>query len=206
MLDWPHMADNETVRTYNRSAAKLAEYFSGIGARVSDIEKGLSLSGRGMGARVVEAGCGDGRDAAEILPRVAFYEGYDPSEGLLEIARARLPHASFVKADAHTYEHPSDIDVIFAFASFLHIPKEELPGAFVRAYAALRSGGILYLSLKERPSYEKQAKEDDHGKRMFYFYTPALILELAGDGFEHAHEDHQTIGTTDWFTLALRKR
>lgn len=200
------MPHPETIRTYDRSATQLAEYFAGIGARVDDIERALELAHAGGDARVVEAGCGDGRDAAEIIPRVAWYEGYDPSEGLLEIARKRLPDASFVKADAHTYAYPPNLDVIYAFASFLHIRKEELPEAFMGAGVALRPGGILYLSFKERPSYTEEIKRDEHGKRLFFYYTPDLVKELARDGFEAVYEDHQRMGHTDWFTLALKKK
>jgi hypothetical protein len=56
-----------TLQTYNESAEELAEQFKGIGARTQDIERGLSLTGSGRNARVVEIGCGDGRDAEEIV-------------------------------------------------------------------------------------------------------------------------------------------
>lgn len=200
------MAHKETIETYDRSARKLAEYFAGIGARIDDIERALQLANATNDAKVVEAGCGDGRDAAEIAPRVAFYEGFDPSKGLLAIAHERLPSAVFIEADAHSYTYPSDLDVVYAFASFLHIPRESMPEALHRAETALKPGGILYLSLKERAAYEEEAKKDEHGERMFYYYTPQLIAELAGKGFESVYEDHQTIGSTQWFTVALRKK
>lgn len=200
-MDW----NTQTIKTYDESAKELAEYFKGIGARVSDIELGLKLANASSDAKVVEIGCGDGRDAEEIVKRVAWYEGYDPSEGLLDIARQRLPDASFVKADALSYQYPENLDVVYAFASLLHVDQENLKIALVKIAAALRKDGIAFISLKERLAYEEEAKEDQYGRRMFYYYNPALIQELAGDSFVVAHEDHQTIGHTDWFTLALRK-
>lgn len=200
-MDW----HEQNVKVYNDSAEEIAEYFRGIGPRIDDIERGLGLAGKKNGAKVIELGCGDGRDAAEIIPRAAWYEGIDPSAGLLRLARQKVPSGSFVCSDALRYAYPQDLDVIFAFASLLHISREDLPEVFKKARAALKAGGVFYMSLKEMPGYNEEVKEDQYGQRMFYYYTPALIEELAGGSFENVHEHHQTVGQTDWFTLALRK-
>ncbi len=133
-MDW----QAETITTYDDSAQRLSEFFKGFGARVLDIEHGMQLAGADDTARVIEIGCGDGRDATEIIKRVGWYEGFDPSEGLLQIARARLPDTSFVKADAISYEYPENLDVIYAFASLLHLSKEDLPKVFDKASESLR--------------------------------------------------------------------
>lgn len=201
-MDW----NTETIETYDKSAKELAEYFKGIGARTEDIERAIELAHAGSKARVVEIGCGDGRDAEEIVPRVAFYEGYDPSEGLLEIARKRLPGTSFIKADALTYNYPENLDVVYAFASLLHVDKTDFKRALEKIAAALRTGGIAYISLKERPAYEAEVREDEFGKRMFYYYHPTVVKALAEDLFEPVHEAHYTIGHGKWFRIALRKK
>lgn len=201
-MDW----NTETIDTYDNSAKELAEYFKGIGARTDDIERGIALAHADAHARVVEIGCGDGRDAEEIVPRVGFYEGYDPSASLLELARRRLPKSSFVKADALTYRYPDNLDVVYAFASLLHVNKTDLKTALAKVAAALRAGGILYISLKERPAYEAEVREDQFGKRMFYYYNPSVVKAIAGDLFETVHEAHYTIGHGQWFRLALKKK
>ncbi len=200
-MDW----HAQTIDTYNSSAEQLAQYFSGIGARTDDIDLAFKLADRGDEARVIEIGCGDGRDAEEIVERVQWYEGVDPSVGLLELARQRLPDTSFIEADALSYNYPENIDIIFAFASLLHVSKEDLPTVFDKSYQALSDGGIYYISLKERSEYAEEVKNDEYGERMFYYYNVELVKSLAGSGFESVYESHQTIGSTDWFTLALRK-
>lgn len=199
-MDWKQ----KTIETYDASAPALAEYFKGIGPRVADIERALKLAG-GHG-KVVEIGCGDGRDAAEIVKRVDWYEGFDPSTGLLAIARENLPDVSFVTADALTYNYPDNLDVVYAFASLLHVNRDELKRVLARVASALRPGGVVYISLKERPQYEEEAKTDNYGERMFYYYAPDTVCELAGDMYKSVYEDRQRIGNTDWFTLALKKR
>lgn len=200
-MDW----NAKTVNTYDYSANELAEYFTGIGARVDDIELGLQLSGSKDDIQVVEIGCGDGRDATEIVPRVSSYVGVDPSEGLLEIARKRLPDVTFVKADALSYNYPENIYAIFAFASLLHVNKSDMQIALEKASRCLRSGGIYYISLKERDDYTEEVKNDQYGERMFYYYSPSIIKDLSAQWFDVVHEDHQQIGHTAWFTIALKR-
>ena len=196
---------DKTIETYDQSAEKLAEYFQGIGSRVKYIVKALDLAGSTADVKVVEIGCGDGRDAAEIVDRVDWYEGFDPSKKLLELAHDRLPNVRFVEADALSYAYPNNIDVAFAFASLLHVNKSEMPNVFQKLDEALRIGGIVFASFKERNEYVKEAKIDEYGERMFYYYTPELIATLAGPAFKAVFEDHQETGNTKWFTIALQK-
>ncbi len=201
-MDW----NAKTISTYDSSASKLADYFKGIGARIDDIKLGIQLCGSKDSIHVVEIGCGDGRDAAEIVSRVSTYVGVDPSEGLLEIARKRLPDATFVKADALSYVYPENTDVIYAFASLLHINKSDMKLALEKASKCLRSGGIYYISLKERDEYTEEVKNDQYGERMFYYYSAAIIRDLSAPWFDVVHKEHQQIGHTAWFTIALKKR
>lgn len=196
---------DKNIEVYNRAAPELAAYFSGIGPRVAHINRAYDLAGVTENARVVEIGCGDGRDAEVITKRSAWYEGVDPSSGLLAIARRRLPDASFVEADAMSYSYPKNIDFIFAFASLLHVPKNDLQEVFALGAQALKPQGIYYLSVKERPEYIEEIKADSYGERMFYYYTPELLRELAGAAFRQVYEEHETIGSTKWVTIALQK-
>lgn len=199
--------DKLTVETYDNSAEMFVSYFAGIGSRVNDIETALRLTEQDpMSVSAVEIGCGDGRDAVEIVERIGSYEGFDPSVALLDIARQKLPNSSFKVADALSYEYPPSIDLYFAFASLLHVSRTDLSEVFLRTGESLRSKGIFYISLKERPEYVEELQEDQFGARMFYYYNPRLIEQIAGTTFKSVFEDHQTIGSTNWFTIALQKQ
>lgn len=200
-MDW----EKKTIETYDNSAERLAEYFRGVGARTQDIEQAISLRSADGEINAVEIGCGDGRDAKEIIPRVSHYIGVDPSMGLLDIARQSLPEAKFVLGDALSFNYPEGTDIVFAFASLLHVPKADMPKVLAKISHSLKTGGILYISLKERAQYEAEPKLDEYGERMFYYYNPTLIKLLADNSLVPVLEDHQQIGHTDWFTLALKK-
>src|SRR5206468_3450148 len=127
-----------TIDTYNQSAKRLAAYFQGLGARVSDIEQALDLAGRPQNARVVEIGCGDGRDAKEIVKRVGWYRGFDISEELIKLAEESLAGSCFEVADATEYGFPGNLDVVFAFASLLHLDKNEVRAVLGRVHESLK--------------------------------------------------------------------
>ncbi len=201
-MDWKEI----TVNTYDKSAERFAEYFGSIGAGVENIKLGISLSGSKDNIKVLEIGCGEGRDASEIVPRVSSYVGIDPSEGLLDIARKRLPSVSFVKADALSYEYPEDTDVIYAFASLLHINKFDMKKALEKASRSLRPGGVCFMTLKERDAYSEELKVDQHGERMFYYYSIGLIRDLSAEWFDVVHEEHKNMNDTPWLAMALRRR
>lgn len=194
-------------KTYDSSAKLMAEYFAGIGARTEDIERALVLAGSPKKARVIEIGCGDGRDAAEIVQRVTFYKGFDPSMGMLEIAKQKLPDELFVQATANTFSYPQgNVDVVYAFASILHVPRGRLGDVFEKVRNALRPEGIFYISTKESVYYKKEVKKDRFGERLFYYYNVGILEEIAGKAFEKVYEDHQLIGHTGWLTLALKAK
>lgn len=194
-----------TIDTYNKSAEELAAYFQGIGARKQDINKAFELMGSKENPLVIEIGCGDGRDAAEITKRTNNYVGFDISEGMIKVAKRNLPKAQFEVSDAMDFIFPHDTDLVFAFASILHLDKEELSILFQRIEKVLKPGGIIYISTKYMPEYTSSIKKDTHGERLFYFYNSDLIKEIAGKNFSSAAEDRQLIGSTNWLTIALRK-
>lgn len=196
----------QTIDTYNTSAKQLAEYFRGIGPRAKYIDLAFELAGNPKNARVVEVGCGDGRDAKEISKRCSWYQGFDVSSELIKLAKVHVPTAEFVTADATAYVFPDKLDVIFAFASLLHLDKNEISALLQRAHAGLRPGGIFYISLKWSENYRTEIKNDQFGTRLFYFYNAEIIQKLAGEGWEVAVSFQEIHGHTKWFETALRKK
>lgn len=185
----------------------MAEYFQGIGSRVEDIDLALKLAGDPDNPKVLEIGCGDGRDAKEIVKRTKNYVGFDISEEFIRIAKDSIPTASFEVGDAVTYHYPKNLDVVFAFASLLHLSKEEVKDVLKKVHHSLKPGGIFYISLKLRPEYTEEVKEDQFGKRMFFFYNPKIIAELAGSNYQVVSNNSGFITgkDTQWFEIALKK-
>lgn len=191
-----------TVATYNAAARAWAEKFNSIGPRTEDIERGLSLI-HAPSPFVLEIGCGNGREATEIIKYTKRYIGIDISHSMIEMARERNLDAEFILADVDTYDFPQGLDAIFAFASLLHSDPEEFKRVLHKSHKALNSGGIFYISLKYGEGSRVQT--DAFGPRTFYLYTPKS-LEMMYEGlFESVLEDVYEMGDQKWFTVALRK-
>ena len=99
------------------------------------------------GARVLDAGCGSGRDAKAFLGMGYQVEAFDASPAMVELAREHtgLPVQLMTFADV---EWKEEFDGIWCCASLLHVPAVELPGVMRRLADALKPGGVWYVSFK----------------------------------------------------------
>jgi len=100
-----------------------------------------------QGGRILDAGCGSGRDSAAFLMRGCQVTAFDGSAAMVKAATERtgLPvlHLTF---DAISWR--DEFDGVWAFASLLHLPSDDIADALVRLTATLKDGGVLFASLK----------------------------------------------------------
>lgn len=105
--------------------------------------------GVGPGSRVLEAACGTGR-YLELLQADYRVAGFDLGEGMLAVARRRLPGVPLWHADMATVT-PEQVDgpydaVVCLFSSIGYLfPEARLQAALRRFAALLRPGGVLVL-------------------------------------------------------------
>ncbi|MGF6559734.1 class I SAM-dependent methyltransferase [Erwinia aphidicola] len=99
------------------------------------------------GARILDAGCGSGRDAKAFREMGYEVEAFDASAELVELARQHtgLPVKQMRFEDVTEVER---YDGIWCCASLLHVPLAELPGVMTQLSKALKPGGVWYLSFK----------------------------------------------------------
>lgn len=191
----------QTIRTYRERAKELAAYFNTFDAGPF-IDMAFLLAPRGP-QRVVEVGCGNGNDAAKIIPRCEAYEGFDVSDAMVDLARTRNPGARFTIADFRDYEFPEDLTLIYASASLLHASPAEIQSLLARSHACLRDDGIWFISVKEGEG--AAVREDEHGARLFYLYEVRDFSLLGGGNYTIVYTHHAMVRSTRWLTVALRK-
>jgi len=133
------------------------------------------------GARVLDAGCGSGRDAKAFMEMGYQVEAFDASSAMVELARKHtgLSVQLMTFADVDWKE---DFDGIWCCASLLHVPAVELPGVMQRLADALKPGGIWYVSFKygdgEREVDGRRFTDmDEVGLRRMLSAIPAFEIE-----------------------------
>ena len=163
---------SSTLDYYNRNAESYAEQTQG--ADVTDLyvdfEECLN-----PGARILDLGCGSGRDS-----RYFAKKGYNvtPVDGSPEMCRVAaeytgLPVRCLRFADLDYYD---EFDGIWACASLLHVPQNKLPTVMEKVERALKPDGVLYASFKYGEGEKKV------GERHFSYYNEYDLDWLSGLG------------------------
>ena len=101
------------------------------------------------GGRVLDWGCGSGRDSL-AMSRIGYrVTSVDASEAMCEATRGLLgPDADVRHETFAELREPGGYDGIWACASLLHVKPSEMPGVLANAREALVDGGVLYCSFK----------------------------------------------------------
>lgn len=98
-------------------------------------------------ARILDVGCGGGRDLKAFRERGFKPFGIDPSLALVEIARQHSG-AEVAVAKVEELEFVQEFDAVWACASLLHLPRSVLPEALRRIKRSLVHGGVFFLSVQ----------------------------------------------------------
>jgi SAM-dependent methyltransferase len=129
------------------------------------------------GGRILDAGCGSGRDAAEFARRGFSVTAFDGSAQMARLASARtglsVLHLTFDAIDWR-----DEFDGVWASASLLHVPSHQFGDALRRLAQALRTGGVLFVSVKAG-DFEGQREG-----RWFSDHSPDALQRLFADTAE----------------------
>ena len=123
----------------------------------------LDLVGDVRGRRILDAGCGSGPLAAELVARGADVTGFDGSPAMIDLARRRLggtvPLTVHDLAEPLPYEDES-FDVVVASLVLHYLEDWDAPLAEIRR--VLRPGGRLVASVNHPFAQVLNAPDDDY--------------------------------------------
>lgn len=97
------------------------------------------------GSRVLDVGCGSGVPVARALTAAGHHVvGVDISEVQISRARAVVPAAEFINADAMSLDFPADsFDAVVSLYALIHLPLDEQQQLLARIAVWLRPGGCF---------------------------------------------------------------
>ena len=135
----------KTLAHYNERAAEFWE-----GTRDHDVKQNIEALLRHMrGApplRILDFGCGPGRDLTALRALGHEPVGLDGSPALATMAR-KHSGCEVWEQNFLTLKLPArHFDGIFANASLFHVPRQELPRVLSELRASLRPDGVLFTS------------------------------------------------------------
>lgn len=156
------------------------------------------------GARVLDAGCGSGRDARAFAEMGYEVEAFDASSEMVRLATQHsglaVKQMTFSDVDA-----TDRYDGIWCCASLLHLEAHALPQAMHTLAQALKPGGIWYVSFK----YGEQEREKEG--RHFSDFTESTLTALV-NGLANVQvasmwttQDKRPDRDETWLNALLRK-
>jgi SAM-dependent methyltransferase len=154
----------KTLAHYERTAADFWQ-----GTRDHDVSQNLDALLEAITGdppfRILDFGCGPGRDLVVFRERGHEPVGLEGAAGFVEMARERAGvevwHQDFLALELPD----AAFEAVFANASLFHVPDQELPRVLAELRACLRPGGVLFAS-----NPRGQNTEGWHGPRYGAFH------------------------------------
>lgn len=203
-----HPEEHELIRQtrdyYERNAREYS--IATVEAQMSNAYQ-LFLGGLPKNARILDAGCGSGRDTAFFLRRGYGVSAFDASAALCRLSTS-LTGVSTRQLRFQEFDEIEAYDGVWASASLLHVPRVELPGCISRLIRALKPGGVMYMSFKHG-SGERVAPDGRFFTDLTSGDLQALLDELGGTETEKLWEAAGTDvygDPTRWVNALIRKR
>lgn len=153
---------------------------------------------------ILDLGCGSGRDSEYFISRGFDVTAMDASEGMCDLASIHIGQDA-LKLSFEEMDFNEVFDGIWACASLLHVPGDEIESIFQKVVNSLKMNGVLFMSFKYG---------DFEGKRDGRYYTDYRTKSLKELIIQH--EDMELIdiqkcedlrpGNTSLWIYALARR
>ena len=195
-------SDKNTLDYYN---SKAKEFVSGtVDVAFTEIQD-LFIEYIPAGGKILDFGCGSGRDTKYFISRGYDVYATDGSEELCKIAS----EYTGIQVKQMLFEELDEVeeyDGVWACASILHVAKKQLPDIIKKIAIATKKGGIVYTSFKYGEF------EGIRNGRFFTYLTEESFEELLRKVPELAIEKlwisadvRAERGEERWLNIVLRK-
>ena len=133
---------------YSRGAEKFAENYSIDNINENYLDLVNDFAERIEGSKVLDAGCGPGRDSQLLSDKGFNVTGIDLSEEMIGIAKEK--EGDFHVMDVRDLDFEDNtFDAVLANQLLVFFSGDERREAFNELSRVLKSGGVLFLGLKE---------------------------------------------------------
>lgn len=200
-----------TQKLYNQFASEFAAKFEKI-PETDQLDEFIAKLPKG--ARVLDLGCGSGRDAAYLTDAALHVIGVDLSEGLIGEAKKKRPDIDFRVMDMEnlTFEE-NCFDGVWSKLAILHVEREQLPQILQSVSKLLKPNGVLMIETKqgEGEGVEPVSFSANEERYFVYYGLEELIrmFESAGfsevRGYEYSVDNRHATKNKDRIVVFGRK-
>lgn len=158
----------DSIEYYNQNAAEYFDNTVDIDMQ-EDWDRFTGLLPEG--GSILDLGCGSGRDSAYFISCGFDVTAMDASEEMCDLASIHIGqdvlHLSFAEMDFDKV-----FDGVWACASLLHVPGNEIEEIFDKVVNSLKINGVLYMSFRYGDF------EGERDGRFFKDYRTKVLKEL----------------------------
>ena len=196
----------KTIETYNQIAKIYADYTFN---RLFQYNLNEFNSIIPKDAKILDIGCGSGRDVQYFLDYNLNPIGIDISHEMINEAKTRVPNGDFKKMDMRNLKFKENtFDALWACASLLHISRKELPKVLQNLNKIIKPNGILFIALKEGEGSKiiREQKYNDLPRLFVYYNKPEIEKLINENGFSIIKSEIEK-GTekTNWINILCKK-
>jgi SAM-dependent methyltransferase len=175
--------DARTVSYYSTNAKDVADRYESVQSPLA----GYFSTVFSPGGKILDIGCGSGRDMAKLTRQGYSAYGIDATPEFVQLAQELHPElmGRVTQAVLPDFEVPfeGNFDGVLCSAVLMHIDASELPGAALSIKRCLKVNGHLLLSVPSHRSDVSETERDSTG-RLFKSHNAAdLSLIFEGLGF-----------------------
>ncbi|MFA5303559.1 MAG: class I SAM-dependent methyltransferase [Candidatus Nanoarchaeia archaeon] len=193
----------ETIQTYGKYSDSYEKKWGNYKGLEKIADSFISYL---KGSRVIDIGCGPGRDSKYFSDKNLDVTGVDLTDNFLKIAKSKVPKADFLKMDMRQLSfNDESFEGVWCNGAFLHIPKYENSATLKEFYRVLKPEGVMYLSVKIGEGEQIVKKDYWKGRKLFIYYSQEEIIGLLKNtGFEIINTIIRN-QEEDWINIIARK-
>ena len=176
---------NKIIKTYDKIAKEYGKKYGQVSSYLVDYGKKFLKYLKGK--KVLDLGCGPGRDSRYLSNQGLKVYSIDASQEMVREAKKRAPRAIVSQMDMRKLDFPEDyFNGVWANFSLLHLEKKELLKVLQDIYQVSKPEGLLFIGLKKGTKEQWEKEELDEKLKMFYsYYTKEELTQRVKDaGFE----------------------
>ncbi|MCP4350053.1 MAG: methyltransferase domain-containing protein [Desulfobacterales bacterium] len=203
---------NDVIRRVFSNELSISEYYRQNYEQYHERTFGIDMSSvllpftekLAHGSRILDVGCGSGRDLLWLKKQGFHVTGFERCSGLAKLA-GKNAKCKVIEGDFEVYDFSRfSVHGIVLTGSLVHVPHDRFENVFKRISSALLKGrGHLFVSLKQGTG-----KTDSHG-RVFYLWEDEdlrKIFDKAGFNVLDYSQQKSLAGTDEiWGAYVLEK-